>query len=305
MAADKLNGLDKILALVAEDEPLPIRVPIDAIAPVERLSPRVLERVARTIQAVKAGAAFKPVQVLQGWNGFEVVAGRHLLEAARRLGHTEVDVIVVSGLDDLIEQIDENLYRADLSAAEIAEHMARRKKLWERKRQGLGSDSQQEKGSAASSGEVQVVQVAPPEFGYKRPPPQSKGFAAETAEKTGRDKSTITRALARSKKVAPDVIQAVKRTPLDSGSSLDKLAKLPVEQQRQAAKSGILPLELPPTKPPADPAKMSAHAEIIGILRRHIPLEERGRLLTLAVGLPVGTAFAMIIRAAQGEGDAG
>lgn len=69
------------------------------------------------------------------------------------------------------------------------------------------------------------------------------GFASDTAAKTGQDKRTINRAVARGEKIAPDVLQSVKGTKLDTGTSLDKLAKLPVPEQRRAVSQVRLPDE--------------------------------------------------------------
>jgi ParB-like chromosome segregation protein Spo0J len=284
LAATKRHGAPTILAIVEMDDPEIGRLPIADIAPVERLSVSAKERVAKLVQRVQVGGALDRLRVRPTATGFEVAADPHLLEAAQRLGHAEIDVLIVGRIDDLLWECDENLCRAELSAAEIAEHVATRKELWERKRRY---------NSGASCTTI------------PRGPGRPKEFAAETAKATGRDKSTITRALARGKKLAPDVIEAVKGTALDTGASLDKLAKLPVEEQRQAAKSGLLPLALPPTTLPANPTKMPAYDDIVAILQRHIPLEERRRLLALSAGLPAGTSFAMVIRAAQTEGGAG
>ncbi|HQQ70060.1 MAG TPA: hypothetical protein PLL92_07085 [Alicycliphilus sp.] len=45
--------------------------------------------------------------------------------------------------------------------------------------------------------EFQVAQLAPPEIGYGKPPPQTKSFASETAAITGESKSQINRHLDR------------------------------------------------------------------------------------------------------------
>ncbi|WP_300536011.1 hypothetical protein [Sphingosinicella sp.] len=42
---------------------------------------------------------------------------------------------------------------------------------------------------------IQVSQTAAPEIGYKKPPPQTKGIAAQVAEATGLSKDTVRRAL--------------------------------------------------------------------------------------------------------------
>ena len=71
-------------------------------------------------------------------------------------------------IDRQLWEIDENLMRAELSPTEMAEHLAKREELWEMR-------------------ETQVGKVCPPEkpVGNKSPPKQKKGFAADTAEKTG------------------------------------------------------------------------------------------------------------------------
>ena len=63
----------------------------------------------------------------------DLVAGLHRLEAARKLGWEDIDCIFVhmDKIDRQLWEIDENLMRADLSPAEMAQHLKRRKELWE------------------------------------------------------------------------------------------------------------------------------------------------------------------------------
>jgi ParB-like chromosome segregation protein Spo0J len=64
-----------------------------------------------------------------GWTG---CAGNHRYEAARSLGWTEIDA-VISDFDDLdaeLMMIDENLCRAELSAADRARYAARRRAIY-------------------------------------------------------------------------------------------------------------------------------------------------------------------------------
>ena len=111
--------------------------------------------------------------------GFAVVAGNHRVSAARALGWSEIDAFIVDGDDDLraeLVAIDENLCRAELTAAERTAATKRRAEIWQ-----------------ALHPEIQVAQVAPSEIGYKNPPPQSKAFAADTSASTGRSKQQINR----------------------------------------------------------------------------------------------------------------
>jgi ParB-like chromosome segregation protein Spo0J len=147
-----------------------------------------------------------------------LIAGFHRLEAAKSLGWDEIDVIGVdlSPIDRELWEIDENLFRADLTPAEEAQHLARRKELWEKREK------------------TQVGQVVPPEIGNKKPPPQEKGFAADTAKATGESKRDVNRKTSRAEKIAPDVINDIKGTDLDKGTNLDILKKLKPDEQRDA-----------------------------------------------------------------------
>jgi len=63
----------------------------------------------------------------------QLLAGLHRLEAARSLGWKWIDVTVTS-LDELaseLVEIDENLVRAELSVLERAEHLQRRRRIYE------------------------------------------------------------------------------------------------------------------------------------------------------------------------------
>jgi len=127
-----------------------------------------------------------------------LVAGQHRLAAAIKLGWSEIECIFVS-LDEIdreLAEIDENLIRAELTAAQIADHLKRRKELWEAR-------------------------------GGKNFP---TGFAKETAERTGQTKRNVNLSIARAEAI-PD-IKAVAGTSLDKGVELDALAKMPEADQR-------------------------------------------------------------------------
>jgi ParB-like chromosome segregation protein Spo0J len=71
-----------------------------------------------------------PVSVRNSKNGIQLVAGRHRLEAAKKLGWKRIDAIVMHDdkLDRRIWHNAENLDRADLTALERAEAVAQRAK---------------------------------------------------------------------------------------------------------------------------------------------------------------------------------
>jgi len=145
-----------------------------------------------------------------------LVAGLHRLRAAILLKWGLIPCILVEmdEADRQMWEIDENLCRSELTPSEITLHMAERKKIWESKGGA----------SCTTPGGRQEI-----------------GFAKDTAAKTGRSKHTINRAVARSRMIAPDVLQDMKGTVLDTGAGQDRLAKLTHEEQRRAVADGKLP----------------------------------------------------------------
>src|SRR6267143_1167997 len=70
-----------------------------------------------------------------GGNGvaFDLIAGRHRLEACKRLGWEEIDASICQLTDTECElwEIDENLCRSELNELERGEHLMKRKALYE------------------------------------------------------------------------------------------------------------------------------------------------------------------------------
>lgn len=144
-------------------------------------------------------------------NAAFLVAGAHRIAAAIKLGLAEVPCLEVD-CDDLeaqIWEIDENLYRSELSPVEEAAHLTRRRELWE----------------AMKGGKT----IPTPTAGGQ----QDVAFAANTAKAIGRTKRSINQKLARAENVV--VLDDVKGTSLDKGVELDALAKLPEVEQRDLA----------------------------------------------------------------------
>lgn len=146
--------------------------------------------------------------------GFKIIAGHHRVAACRAIGWTEIDALVIDGESDLqseLIEIDENLCRVELTAAQRASATKRRKQIWE----------------ALHPYEIRVAQAAPLEIGYRTPPIRPEGFAAATADATGQSKANINRAIARADALGDEALGKVANTSLDSGVELDALAKLP------------------------------------------------------------------------------
>ena len=162
-----------------------------------------------------------------------LIAGHHRLLAAKQLGWEKIECFVHYEGDEIdagLWEIDENLCRSELTEAEEARCLAKRKELW-------GAREKRE-------AEIQVGKVFPPESGYKKPPPAKKGFAAETAEVTGQSKRSINSKVERGEAIAPDVLDAITGGRWDKGVVLDILKKLTHAEQRQAlfrVKNGASP----------------------------------------------------------------
>jgi ParB family chromosome partitioning protein len=160
-------------------------------------------------------------------DGYEVVAGLHRLEACRSLGHTEIDaqIFTLAEAQRQLWEIDENLCRAELTELERGEHLLKRKEIYEWLRPETKAGIAQAAAMNRAVGN-NVTGNLP-----------ATSFAAETAEKTGLDQSTVRRSIRRAERIAPEVRDQLReKMPevADSGVELDALAAMPPEQQRAA-----------------------------------------------------------------------
>jgi hypothetical protein len=145
---------------------------------------------------------------------FEIVSGHHRIEACRKLGCTEIIAVVMDD-DDLVaqlRQIDENLCRHDLSPAERAMAVTRRKAIYQQLHP------------------ITVHGASKGDDGKFQPSRQLgdtvERFTKATSEATGTAERTIQRDAARGEKLGDDVLKKVAGTSLDKGEELDALAKL-------------------------------------------------------------------------------
>ncbi len=191
----------------------------DIAVPARRM--RVLrdEVVNQLAELIQGCGLLEPILVSPDGGGYTLMAGRHRLAAAKKLGHDQICALSVDGIDGdrraLIE-IDENLIRADLSPAERALHLAERKRLY-----------------LKNHPDTESVRVrGGPGRGHKNESQNENGFPAfidDTAAKTGKGRSTIAREVARAK--IADIADAI-GTTLDQGDELDALVRLPEATQR-------------------------------------------------------------------------
>jgi hypothetical protein len=123
-------------------------------------------------------------------DGYCLVAGLHRLEAARKLNWKEIRCSVFDDMDadraELVE-IDENLIRANLTPAEEAAHMGRRKQLYERLHPETKHGAVGRRGKRSQNA---------------TPSEPADAFIDDIAKKTGKHRATIARKTARARKVA-------------------------------------------------------------------------------------------------------
>ena len=106
-----------------------------AVAP-ERLRSLRPDKVDEIAESMKTLGQLQDILLRQGpGHGYYLVAGHHRLEAAKKLKWDAIRSTILEGINvdhaELI-QIDENLVRAELTPAEQALHMRKRKEIYER-----------------------------------------------------------------------------------------------------------------------------------------------------------------------------
>lgn len=185
----------------------------------DRLRAIDVEKVNQIAESMKAVGLLNPITVhYPDESTCILIAGAHRLEGAKLLGWESIEVseLQCDTLTAQLAEIDENLCRSELTPTQEAEHLAKRKKVWE----------------AIEATKLEVAQVAPLQVqpakakgSHGGPRPHDEGFAASTSAATGKDKSTINRAIRRASEVCQEARDLIRGTDLDSGSYLDRLAK--------------------------------------------------------------------------------
>jgi hypothetical protein len=189
------------------------------------LRPEIVDELAASMQAQ---GQLQPILLRpRDAAGYWLVAGRHRLEAAKRLKWETVDALICSAMsadEAELAEIDENLCRAGLSPAERAAHQAARKAIYER----LHPETRK---GATGRGRAKKSQVE-----TSKP---ADAYIEDTARKTGKSRATVAREAHRGETI-PDVA-SLASTSLDKGDELDALAKLPAAERDEVmaeAKAG-------------------------------------------------------------------
>lgn len=177
-------------------------------------NPEIIQELADSISKV---GLLNPITVDQDYT---LIAGLHRLEAAKRLGWTEIECNVsnLEGLLAELAEIDENLIRQGLDYIDEGKQLARRKEIYEtlhpETRQG------QRNGQTSKNETVSVL--------------ENKSFAQDTAQKLGVSPRCIEQKIQVAKKLTPEAEKIVKGNNIGFKNAL-KLSRLAPEQQKEAA----------------------------------------------------------------------
>lgn len=199
-------------------------LPLEAIkyrTDARKRSDHVLAELEASIAAI---GLINPVRVRAVGDGYEVIAGAHRVQALDLLGWREVPCIVVTD-DDLhaeLTMIDENLCRSELSASDRAVQTARRKAIY--------LELHPETAHGANLEGAGVAKSATPE---------TPAFSRATAKVTGQSERTVRLDAERGEKVISEVMDLIRGTKLDTGVYLDKIKRLPPNEQLTAAKRDL------------------------------------------------------------------
>lgn len=195
------------------------------ILPSDRLRAVNPERVSEiALSMAQAGGQITPIEVApaDAQGRHVLISGAHRLAALRRNGEHEVLAVVFDGnaQERRLREIDENLYRHDLTPYDQAAFMAERLAIWERL-----YDQSLQAGKPAKR------------YSAKLAAPGGKRFYAEVAGAFGLPERTARRMLTRWKKIDREAWTTLRgHAVTHNGTDLDALGRLePGLQKRIAA----------------------------------------------------------------------
>lgn len=208
-----------------------MKVPIDRIVS-SGVRIRALGDTHALAESIHESGLLNPITVTPD---MRLIAGAHRLEACKQLGWDEIEVHVLA-LDDLhaeLAEIDENLIRAELTTLERAEHLSRRKAIYEELHPETRTVNAKGGPGRGKTNEI-ISPVSPPTF------------AADAAAKTGVSERTIQQEVKIARSITPEVRDALRDTPLaDKKVALMGIAAMPEAEQRTVVEV----LRAPPTSP--------------------------------------------------------
>jgi len=237
-----------------------IMIPVTDIDDSNRLRLVDPDKAMMMATSVETRGLLHPVEIRpsdEGNRPWKLVTGGHRLAAFRLLERPEIPAIIldIDALEARDREIDENVFRADLTELERAIFFDARKKAYEAK------FPQAKHGGDRKSDQVAI-------FGDL-----IARFTQEALERLDCSERTVQRILARAK-IAPDVRTKIAHTPLaNKGAELDALLKLTPDEQRKAVKLVLSVKE-------DAPKTIAAAKNIIRGVRTEAEASPNDRLLT-------------------------
>jgi ParB-like chromosome segregation protein Spo0J len=179
------------------------------------VDPNAVKRIAESIESIGLRHA---ISVRPQGERYLLVAGRHRLEAYKALDKDFIPAVVTrfNKLEAELWEIDD--CRNDLSPAELAAAIARRKTVHVQL-----NGSPKSKGAHAANAAMGQDHDATAKL--------ADAFTSETSMATGRSERTIQRDAQRGAALGQEMLAKVARTSLDSGQELDALAQLSIESR--------------------------------------------------------------------------
>ncbi len=245
-------------ATLMADDPAPETARPRRALPVELAAIRVADRLrlsldtakVETIAASMAEIGLQSPVLLRPWRAagggdtagwgredpglYGLVAGAHRLEAARRLGWTRIEAMIVDGTPDEIRlvEVDENLARAELTALDRTRFLAARKAIHTR----LNPDH-------GHGGDRKSVDYSRKNQGAKF---ARRSFPVDAADLTQLSRRAIYRAVEIGEGLCREVAAALATTPIaDREGDLHRIARMTADEQRELA-DRIRPRQTPP-----------------------------------------------------------
>jgi ParB/RepB/Spo0J family partition protein len=165
----------------------------------------------------------RPSQDGMSDDSYLLVTGAHRLAAAKQLGWEYIEAFVTTKTDADAElwEIDENLMRAELDAAEHALLTKRRAEIIEAKAAEATSSQVGTKSKKRGQGITGTKAAA---------------SVRDQAEKTGESKTKVARSKKRAEQLGEDLLRKVTGTSLAKGTELDALIKLDPEKREELIK---------------------------------------------------------------------
>ena len=199
------------------EAPTIVDLDVDLIHPRRYARRLTQKRIGQLCQSIKGIGLQVPiiVRAIGGGEGtskkFEILAGHHRYAACRALNKRTIPCIIQSVNDLRAEliSIDENLCRENLTPAQEAAAIKRRKEIYE------ALHPETKRGASRQIGDTV----------------KATRFTETTAKLTGKPERNIQRAARRGAKIGPKQLDLLAGTSLDKGVELDALADLPPQQQ--------------------------------------------------------------------------